>query len=449
MHLCNFYIIILIIFIYFTFFNKKKNIKEKFTSYGNNNKNVVPEIDNDNEIFKRYEAMKRTRETTNTKYDINYYPELTPRFLKSYKGLGNYKTIPLPINSVLLANSMDDGVLKNYRTNPFINTYSEDITFGEMNKLINTILLAQSFKLYYNNILNPDGTLKKYKMQQIIIRNTVFFINNSFKANKYNHKNHKFDKRKYKLLDYRIINDSEIKGISKENRNFIFNIKIYKEDKNNHYTLQINCNYNFITKIVNYINIDIIGIIEQEKMEFSKAYNENSDKYCNFDKNNKGKFKTCYRDDLDSKKSLKEFEKEFREKDIPDFFNQKKKEKLIHDEYLKYKCFLKKGFNESTCKAFSFENKTTGVYDKPCNVNEECPFYKKNKNYENDRGGCIKGYCEMPTNVERVGYKNYRTTTKPFCHNCNRKDCLGDDCYTCCEEQKNPDYMFSNDLNER
>ena len=101
-------------------------------------------------------------------------------------------------------------------------------------------------------------------MQQIIIRNTVFFINNSFKVNKYNHNNHKFDKRKYKLLDYRIINDSEIRGISKENRNFIFNIKIYKEDKNKHYTLQINCNYNFITKIVNYI-IDIIGIIEQEK----------------------------------------------------------------------------------------------------------------------------------------------------------------------------------------
>ena len=30
------------------------------------------------------------------------------------------------------------------------------------------------------------------------------------------------------------------------------------------------------------------------------------------------------------------------------------------------------------------------------------------------KGGCIKGYCEMPTNVERIGYKNYRTTTKPF-----------------------------------
>ena len=26
--------------------------------------------------------------------------------------------------------------------------------------------------------------------------------------------------------------------------------EIYKEDKNNHYTLQINCNYNFITKRV-------------------------------------------------------------------------------------------------------------------------------------------------------------------------------------------------------
>ena len=84
--------------------------------------------------------MKKTRKATNDKYDINYYPELTPRFLKSYKGVGNYKTIPLPINSVL-ENSMDEGILKNYRTNPYMNTYSEEITFGEINKIVNTILV--------------------------------------------------------------------------------------------------------------------------------------------------------------------------------------------------------------------------------------------------------------------------------------------------------------------
>ena len=83
-----------------------------------------------------------------------------------------------------------------------------------------------------------------------------------------------------------------------------------------------------------------------------------------------------FRDELDNKKSLEEYEREFSEKDIPKFLIKKKKKNLFIMKQL-LNAFLKKGFNESTCKAYSFENKTTGVYDKPCNVNEECPFYKK------------------------------------------------------------------------
>ena len=86
-------------------------------------------------------------------------------------------------------------------------------------------------------------------------------------------------------------------------------------------------------------------------------------------------------------------------------------------------------------------------WDKPCKKNNDCPFYKKNKNYKNNRGGCIKGYCEMPLNVKRIRYKLYDKNTKPFCYNCN--NILQGDC---CEDQKNrklypnlksPDYAFS------
>ena len=140
--------------------------------------------------------------------------------------------------------------------------------------------------------------------------------------------------------------------------------------------------------------------------------------------------------------------------ELQKFYQAKQEEVKKEKEYRKHKCFLKKGFNESTCKSFSFNKKTFGVWDKPCVNNQECPFYKANKNYSNRRGGCINGYCEMPKNIKRVGYKYYDTKNKPFCHNCKNKDCLGEECFTCCEEQydrkkypflKSADFVFEND----
>ena len=57
----------------------------------------------------------------------------------------------------------------------------------------------------------------------------------------------------------------------------------------------------------------------------------------------------------------------------------------------------------------------------------------------------------MPENITRIGYKKFDKNKKPFCHNCNIEGCLGADCFTCCDEQKenkilkSPDYMFRND----
>ena len=434
-------------YFYNFFIFKKKKIKESFLT------NSVPEIGDD--IFKRYNEMKKTREKINEKYDINYNPKITSQYLKNYKQPGVYKNVPLGNNSLLLNKTLDNGVLKNLRTNPFMNTYSEELYFGDINKLINTILLAQTFRIKYDSIIDSKGKLNKKFIHEMIVDNFVFIFNNSFKANKLNHKNHKFDKRKYNLLEYKIINDSPIKGISKENRNFIFNIILFKKDKEKHYSIQVDCNYNIYSKPlkVDFNNITVIGIIEQEKLIFN-AYNQDNLENCPIEDYNNGDYKSCFRDDLKIK-SLKKYEKEFQEKDVPKFLNQKKEEEKKHKEYQNYKCFLKKGFNKSICHSFDVRNNTAGVFDKPCNNNNECPFYKKNKNYENNRGGCVKGFCEMPLNIERVGYKNYRTNTKPFCHNCNIDGCLGDDCFTCCEEQKNdpnlnsPDYMFNNDSLER
>lgn len=91
----------------------------------------------------------------------------------------------------------------------------------------------------------------------------------------------------------------------------------------------------------------------------------------------------------------------------------------------------------------SCEKENDNIWDKPCEKNEECPFYQKNNNYKNYRGGCIDGVCEMPVGIERKGFRYYNTNTYPLCYNCPS------DNKHCCSQQSKPDYIFSMDSFER
>ena len=81
------------------------------------------------------------------------------------------------------------------------------------------------------------------------------------------------------------------------------------------------------------------------------------------------------------------------------------------------------------------------LWDKRCVADEECPYYKSNSNYQNNRGGCISGgFCEFPVGVKRLGFTKYTDTNlnTPLCYNCDEKG--GD---------VKPDYVFANDFEER
>lgn len=110
------------------------------------------------------------------------------------------------------------------------------------------------------------------------------------------------------------------------------------------------------------------------------------------------------------------------------------------------------------------KQKPSGLWDKPCSENEDCPFYKANANYNNKKGICNKstGYCELPLGMKNMGYHYFIPTsiTKPYCYNCKStkswKPITNLD--TCCIEQndrkkypflKSPDFAYSGDLNER
>lgn len=98
-------------------------------------------------------------------------------------------------------------------------------------------------------------------------------------------------------------------------------------------------------------------------------------------------------------------------------------------------------------------------WDKPCEKHTDCPFYQANKNYNNYRGGCIDGRCEMPIGIKAASYRLYdKDASKPFCHNCNSSFSLTASALCCQDQQENPkkypslkgpDYAFELDEFER
>ena len=110
--------------------------------------------------------------------------------------------------------------------------------------------------------------------------------------------------------------------------------------------------------------------------------------------------------------------------------------------------------------------KSRGVFDKPCQKDTDCPFFRANSNYTNSRGGCQKdGKCELPIGMIPMGYHYYveHPDYKPRCYNCDSSEWgpnskLG----TCCDKQaeglgdgnkysflKSADYAFHTDITER
>ena len=116
---------------------------------------------------------------------------------------------------------------------------------------------------------------------------------------------------------------------------------------------------------------------------------------------------------------------------------------------------------QNDCISMSPQYKCPGKWDVQCSSDSECPYYMANRNYTNTRGGCVKGYCELPVNVGNVGY-HYTDYNQPLCYNCKKvgknKNCSGITCNQCCEEQKDrylypeldtPDFAFKDDYTAR
>lgn len=158
---------------------------------------------------------------------------------------------------------------------------------------------------------------------------------------------------------------------------------------------------------------------------------------------------------------------------IPNYYLEKDYQQQEIDKYLRKlaknehennsKCFvfadgrnieLEKVRNKFFCESYQETYGQNGVWDSPCQEDRECPYFKANKNYNNNFGGCNKetGMCQMPFGVNRIGFKKV-TKDPPMCYNCNG------DGNNCCHEQnsknsnyskmKSPDFVFAGDLEVR
>ena len=120
-----------------------------------------------------------------------------------------------------------------------------------------------------------------------------------------------------------------------------------------------------------------------------------------------------------------------------------------------YSCYGRKAVNKSNCENLYYEktkpSTNIGVWDKKCQKDTECPFFKANKNYPNNFGRCIDGKCEMPLGAIRISPRKIKNKNDIMCHNCKTGT-------NCCKEQldrlkypnlKSPDYMFESDYTIR
>ena len=131
-------------------------------------------------------------------------------------------------------------------------------------------------------------------------------------------------------------------------------------------------------------------------------------------------------------------------------------------QFNNHKCFgLVNGISQNLpeynnpifCKSFHPSINQNGIWDAPCQVNSDCPFYKANKNYSNEFGKCDKvtGQCELPLGVIPIGFTKFGKN-EPNCYNCG----VNSEDSKCCSEQSDaiksgivnyssPDYVFKDD----
>lgn len=227
------------------------------------------------------------------------------------------------------------------------------------------------------------------------------------------------------------------------------------------FKIDISSKYIFYIVIFSIILFSSLFLIDKDK-EVYEAFNE----AINFEVNCESNIGSCIQGE---EEKILAMEKKFVNIESHEYLNEEKRKELLNEIEIKkqrvknwkntYKCFGAKKWHKTKEEC----EKNFGKWDRPCQNDYECPFYQKNKNYPNERGRCKGGICDMPLNIQIVGYTKFKDgdAYKPYCHGCNAdfKDAVNNTGLgPCCDEQrdrelypnlKSPDYAFSGDEGDR
>ena len=125
-------IITLIIIIIFLYFNLKVDIRK------NNLENFSGEVESWNlhdayeDYTKSFQKLKFKNKIRDKNLNSNLYPELSEEDLLPYTGDGIIRNVPFKNNSTEINYNMDEGILKNLRTEEYINTYKNEISYDKI-----------------------------------------------------------------------------------------------------------------------------------------------------------------------------------------------------------------------------------------------------------------------------------------------------------------------------
>jgi hypothetical protein len=433
----------------------------------NNRISQIFSLNDELDIYQMYNILKQLK---NNKYNFNYNID------------NNLNKSPTIINSDLL-NNINSGAIKNVDLNLFtrikleiISSFNNFIINSgyyvsyhpyQFFKIINSNLISfnKNYKKDNNNIIdNYCFTLtfgREFKYQQFVIYYDIDLIKNPTQTNptqtnptQTNPTQTNPTQTNPTQTNYTIIlNKVEITGLPVPNTiEFHKNNKIEKTSTNNINQALNTKEIDNINNESNYYTIDQVS----DTSLFDVSPSEESSKL--FQRQNLKFVDNNERSDMD----LTLFDK--------NSITTKIDEKIMNiskdQQFNNHKCFgLVNGVNQELpeyknpifCKSYHPEINQNGIWDAPCQVDNDCPFYKANKNYSNEYGKCdkITGTCEMPLGVIPLGFTKYGKI-EPNCYNCkiSSKDskCCNtqiNDIYNGNVKYKSPDYIFNNDESTR
>ena len=237
----------------------------------------------------------------------------------------------------------------------------------QMDALLNMVLLRNRYRNNFNlKLIDEEPDKNKYSYD--LVKNFLL-VELSRQA-----ENELFKNRFITTFNFKYLNDHIMSykiDYDKNIEEFEIQMIVYRDRKDINYTIYCNLYFDKYN-IKYYINkIFIVGVNLKQRVNFDNLHNDYTKNYTNRNIPNP------------SDKKIESYKE-----DSEQFVKDEKKKRAQYIEDDRGYCFFKRNVqNKIQCE--SVDDNGTGVWDKSCVYNEDCPYFKRNRNYPNSRGGCM------------------------------------------------------------